>query len=1343
MCRFLAVGVGLATLACGAYSAFAVDTAAASGRPPVLVKADAPPVIDGKPDEPCWQTAQRIPLRHYAGGELKVGGTVALCCDARNLYVALWLDEPTPAKMVAPKVDVNGADLWNGEVVEWFICPSEDGSDYVQLAWNPVGSRFNAKCVATGVGTFRGDTTWRPNWTCASTVGERGWTTEASISFAELGLQPPADGACWRLNVNRTRQIDAREYSALSPTGTGGFHVIDRFQEVYFGVYVAPDEQVRRDGPLRALIGCWGHAYGLAAIFEPHVQLDRALGVENVEIRTGTMFSESMLNWPRRYRELARYGLVVLTDVPAAFFTDKQLQDLHRYVTEGGTLILMGPMAGWRHKPEDAWWKSPLAELMPTKPAGKIEIRPLDAPAKDSPLFKGIPVETLKLTARSSQVSLADGATLLASVGGVPFIAEKKAGTGRVIQIQGEYAHKSTQVPISSFRTDLFMSTYYPVFWDNLVQYAIGRPVPHPAALPAAPVAKETALLVDLIADNIGDIFCPGASVRVKPAVQGRADYPYDVTAALQGPALGTVPAGTFMLTDAASEFRVPLPYLDHGRYTLRLELSKGGTLKDTAQASFAVALPLLAEDEFCFKTLVDCAYQGETDARRIAAELKSIGFNGVFWLGGEIYAGYQGVYRLWNEGRVESIFQEAGLRVTPVWYANLYEVVNPGYTGHKAGQVNPSTKLPFPDMGYPGKDYLPHAQFWHEVFGTKMQGRLPLTDGYAAADEIIGIWYPASDRVRQSFEAATGLKAPAEGQTDNAYPFLNYRLKLASNFVWFARAISNAYDPAWSFESVVTPNSFCGHASCLADIPGTLSGLGATSPDEYWYGEQKLYMKSLSSMAIALAATDFGRLSRPDFMGGQLSKSYYDEFPEQVFAALSAGARNFSVFAYDCTNFETNGRQDPKFADIARRTTADASRIGRTLNHYERSRARVAMLYPHTAHMWLSMGKDFNDDYLKMVGTSDQYLPLTYAVQAEFDLLRRTFGHVDVLFDEQIRRGDLRDYDVFVLAYARQVEEQTLRELRRFAERGGMLLVTTDSGRMNENNQPSDLLYAALPAAVGEERSVAADYSDTRMTKPEMFSRGHALTPNAGAEVLFAFPDEKPVCVRGAVGRGEALLLGMPLAALRSKLNEPKRDLIAHILNRRAALISRPVDAEFSAITFTPNRGEGRVFMVFNGNKTAAATRVEACGDEAEAKHVLADIVTGEKVPFTVGNGVLAFDVTVPARWGRALALMPKAPAKIEVSTAGAMECGRKFMLAVRLLGADDQPLRSTLPFELTVKDPDGQVRDDLSGVRVADQGVYAFALDWPVGAKRGNWTVTVADKLSGAADSATWEAK
>jgi len=68
---------------------------------------------------------------------------------------------------------------------------------------------------------------------------------------------------------------------------------------------------------------------------------------------------------------------------------------------------------------------------------------------------------------------------------------------------------------------------------------------------------------------------------------------------------------------------------------------------------------------------------------------------------------------------------------------------------------------------------------------------------------------------------------------------------------------------------------------------------------------------------------------------------------------------------------------------------------------------------------------------------------------------------------------------------------------------------------------------------------------------------------------------------------------------------------------------------------------------------------------------------------------------------------------------------------------------VHATLPLDLAVTDRAGNVRDDLSGVRVTEQGVYVFAMPWPTAAKAGTWKVSATDRISGKTDTATFEAR
>ncbi|MDO9543365.1 MAG: beta-galactosidase trimerization domain-containing protein, partial [Kiritimatiellia bacterium] len=1230
----------------------------------VARKAGSPPAIDGNPDEECWQKAEKYPLRHWDFEDLKVGGQAAFCYDDKYLYAALWLDEPEPAGIKAPKAEVNAPQIWTGEVVEWFIRPSEEKADYVQLAWNPSGSQFNQRCRAAGSGSFDSDRSWRPGWKCAGRVGEKGWTAEASIPLSELGVGTPAEGSFIRMNLCRTRQIGGLEYSAVAQTGSGGFHQPDRFARVWFGKYSETKVVVDRSGPLTALVGCRGsHYFGYDAPTESRAQLDRMLGESNVVTRVEDIYG-TMQGWPRNYRELAGFHLVVLVNVPAKSLAPEQIQDLCQYVEDGGQVILMGPMIGWKHNAKNSWMKSPFMALMPLEPSAEPDAKGmqkgrLELTDKNHALFRNIPLADLPLTNQSYIAKPAPGAEIIAVLASskgatnqvVPFIAEKRTGKGRVIHINYAASGK-----LGSMDYSIFVSPYYPMFWDNLVEYAASRKVPHPCAMVKAPeITKGAALVFDLLKDNCGDIFKPGGTIRILPQMEGETNYPYLLETWLEGPELGPYKAGVYPLEGPGREIKIPLPRLDRGAYLLRVEAKKGDALRATARQPFSVALPRIAEDDaFPFMIFWEGDFLSETDTRRMAANLKAIGFTAAGWLGEIIERDYQNSYRLYNRYRFASRLQEAGLNVRPVWYPVGYEIQT--LTNPPPGAVDRFSGLPKPDPVLPGTDLLPWFSFWMRMFDDKIFGRMPLTDGYAAYDETCARSIPISTNLVKSYGR---LHPIAETGKPGYFDFLNWYFRITADFGWFARSICETYNPGWAHQNIIMPSSMLGKGGAIVDWPNTASAFGWISPDVYHYGEAKLYHKSLWSMAVMWSATDFGRLARAGFTGGQLNNDYYETFPEQVFAALSGGATFFHVFSMPTVCIETHGRLDERFAEISRRTTRDAGRIGRTLNHCERSRARVALVYPHTAHVWDSMA-GYSPDCLEGGDlSSNSYLQRMYAMKTAFHLLREMAGQVDILFDSQIRRGDLKNYDVCVLACAPQTEEATLRELRRFTESGGLLLVTTDSGRLNENNRPTGALYDVLPAEIAEERPVSADYSDTRMSKPEQFSIGNNLSPKKNAEVLFKFADGKAACVRGGVGRGEAVVLGIPLGALRAGTNEPKRKVIEYLIERRAALLSRPADREFSAITFVPRRGEGRIFMVVNHRKDDARTVVKARGNEHEANWTLADIVTGEKIPFTVKDGVLSFEISCPRQWGRALALLDKAPAQVETSVSGPVAAG------------------------------------------------------------------------------------
>lgn len=1326
------------------------------GKDFVILRSSEAVTVDGKLNEKSWSDAQWQDLVSQDGStKPHVATKIAFTFDTENLYVAVRADEPHPEKINLPEIKkLKGNNLWKGDVIEWFIQLEAEGP-YVQLAWNPADNKVQGRFESPGSPDESRDLTWETK----TLVGEKGWISEASIHFSALGIEPPQEGDVWYLNLIRQRLIEGTEMSAFSPPGAS-HHDPERFGRVWFEKKkeVSSTSTLLGEDTVRVLVGCFDASVGYDVLLNVRTQLGRLLSPENLTIRTMLLSSGSDLSfkkWPRDLEDLQQYAFIVLTGIPCAAFTPEQVKNLRRYVEAGGHILMAGPLM---EQNDISWEKSALGEYIPDTsevPISKIERKrfPIVIDQKESVLFSSYP-EDLSLTIRATKATLKPGAISLAHFTGPDkdhpwtFISEKNGGKGSVMRLNAAYAQSSTVAPTDEVlrKDDFCRSDFYPIFWKNLVKYWTGVSVEDSEATKDATMIKSSnsssspiTSELNILRNNNGSIFTPGGTILLKSLVQGEEDRSYEVVFSIHAQTGESLSLGKYTVSSAQNEIKLPLPDLDAGIYILEGIFQKEGREIRRVQEEFVVAFPPSEKDEFTIGVVIDPAFEKE-DIERISHDLKSSGFNMATYLGGIVADSYAGQYRSYQEILFNSWMQRGGMQTWPDWDPLLYCLLMPVLEGSYS-YLDHDPKLP--DWAFPGKDFLPWQSYWLDRFERRL-GHLPLTTGVVIGDEITSTMLIINPSLLEGFTKMTGESPPSTSdiERNSNLAFVEYRNKAMNDAAWLTRKSIEAFRPSWRSASVITPNCFAGHSTCLIDIPGQASTISAVSTDIYRYGEPKFYQKNLHSLALIWSGSDFGKLAHVGLCAGNLVSNYYMDYPEQMFAGLSAGIQWLEVFNFKWAGFEQNGEQNKKLAEIATRTNREGERIGRMLRHYERERARAAVFYPHTAHLWLSSGKELNKDYLEMTGTSSQYLDLRFAFDTAFDIGRRMFGHLDTLFDAQIQRGELKNYDVLIVSYSEQMSEATLRTIKRFVERGGTLLISSDSGRLNEFNKPTDILTQILPATFGEERSAPADYSETRMRNKEVWSRGHVLKPKQDGEVLFNFSDGSPACVRGQMGRGEVIVLGMPLAALKGKSGEDRYALVEYLLNQKASLISKPEDGEFSAITFRSKRDHQRVFMVVNHNKMEAESEVIAEGDESENGSTLVDVVTGERLPFEVKEGILRFRVKIADRWGRALALLKDPPTKVEVSTASPqIHSGESFWLLVRFLRKDGLLVDATLPFDLEVTDPSGEVREDLSGVRIVENGIWTFYKKWPIAAKPGKWKAKITDPISGTSDLVEWE--
>jgi len=150
------------------------------------------PTIDGRLDDRAWDATRPVPLGKLERyGEASPPSTVRFLHRGGILYVGATLSEPYVGKLKRSTAKHDGS-AWNDDSVELFLQPrSSDG--YYQLVIGASGAVYDRR--------GHGDPSeWDSKTKAEVTVGPDGWSLEAAIPMASLGLVgPPTDGGWSRL----------------------------------------------------------------------------------------------------------------------------------------------------------------------------------------------------------------------------------------------------------------------------------------------------------------------------------------------------------------------------------------------------------------------------------------------------------------------------------------------------------------------------------------------------------------------------------------------------------------------------------------------------------------------------------------------------------------------------------------------------------------------------------------------------------------------------------------------------------------------------------------------------------------------------------------------------------------------------------------------------------------------------------------------------------------------------------------------------------------------------------------------------------------------------------------
>ncbi len=199
-------------------------------------------VIDGKLDDEYWQNCPAAATGKFSelqtGRVPTFGTTFKAGWQGNSLCFAIRCAERPGEKLNIAATREDDQALWYGDAIE--IELATETHSYYQIAISPNGHIVDLDRGAPRSQWF----TWDSKAEVATHIADDHWTVEIRIPVTQDENDPlhqvigrkPTQSLPWHINLCRQRiRDDGQEVSALSPTGTEGFHEPMKFAHFYDG----------------------------------------------------------------------------------------------------------------------------------------------------------------------------------------------------------------------------------------------------------------------------------------------------------------------------------------------------------------------------------------------------------------------------------------------------------------------------------------------------------------------------------------------------------------------------------------------------------------------------------------------------------------------------------------------------------------------------------------------------------------------------------------------------------------------------------------------------------------------------------------------------------------------------------------------------------------------------------------------------------------------------------------------------------------------------------------------------------------------------------------------------
>ncbi|MBI4025261.1 MAG: discoidin domain-containing protein [Verrucomicrobia bacterium] len=179
-------------------------------------RAQAPPAVDGRLDDPCWRQAKAITAFTLMNSAqpAQFPNSAYVVFDDNAIYIGVRCEEPNVADIKTRLMPHDSDDVYRTDCIEIMLDPTLGKNDYYHFAVNASGSVYDRACTQGG---NIGDKKWDAEITAHAFIGDKFWSCEVAIPFYNLNLTPQVKSA-WGVNICREK-MNPSELSAIAEKG--------------------------------------------------------------------------------------------------------------------------------------------------------------------------------------------------------------------------------------------------------------------------------------------------------------------------------------------------------------------------------------------------------------------------------------------------------------------------------------------------------------------------------------------------------------------------------------------------------------------------------------------------------------------------------------------------------------------------------------------------------------------------------------------------------------------------------------------------------------------------------------------------------------------------------------------------------------------------------------------------------------------------------------------------------------------------------------------------------------------------------------------------------------------